>query len=260
MQAPARVHQRAPGAGLGVGLEQLALGVLQRVGQVAAQVQVAVDHGIEHAQHQVVRALRHAVAGARAVHAQPRVVGLALQEADRRLAARRVHADQQAVEDGKADGARIDALERLGRARTRRAGAMVVAVALSVGLDLGQRGQAPENHQVIDRGGVVARGVGGVGQVLRVHVQQRRATQALRGVLQLGQALREVGAVEVDPDKAVGRRRRGHGVGKAQAAGGEFDDVHVSALVVLVKMAFGACLAIASSYLFRSMRAASRAK
>ena len=70
------------------------------------------------------------------------------------------------------------------------------------------------------------RGVAVAGQVLHVQIQQRRAAQALRRGLQFGLAANELGAVEVDPDEAVGRRGVGQAVGEAQAAGGEFDDLH----------------------------------
>jgi hypothetical protein len=74
--------------------------------------------------------------------------------------------------------------------------------------------------------------MGVAGQVVDVQVEQRRAAQPLCRGLQLGQVVRQVGAVEIDPDEAVVRRAVRHGVGKAHAAGGEFDDVHPGAPVM----------------------------
>ena len=108
-----------------------------------------------------------------------------------------------------------------------------------VALHLGQRGQAAEDHHVVDGCRVVVRGVRIARQVLHVHVEQRRAAQALRGGLHVGQVAHEVGAVEVDPDKAVVRRALGRRIDKAQAAGGEFDDVH-GRRALWVKLAAGA--------------------
>ena len=51
-------------------------------------------------------------------------------------------------------------------------------------------------------------------------------TEFVRRQAELQAAAHELGAVEVDPDETVGRRGVGQAVGEAQAAGGEFDDLH----------------------------------
>jgi hypothetical protein len=211
----ARLHQRRPGLGGGALAQQQVLRGLQLARQRLAQFQVAVDHDVDQPQRQVGRALRQARARAGGVHAQARVGGQALDEADGHGAAGGVHADQQAVEHGKADRARVDAGGRVeGVARGGRRARFL------------GRGQAPEDHAVVDRGGVEVRGMGLVGQVARVQVQQGRAAQPLRQRLLLGQGGGVLGALQVHPHEAVGRRLRRHGVDEAQAAGGELDDVH----------------------------------
>jgi hypothetical protein len=82
--------------------EQLLLQLVELAGQQAAQLEVAVDHVVDHAQHQVGRAGRHA-------RAAPRASALASAAAAggeelAHLAVGRVHGQQHAVEDAKPTG------------------------------------------------------------------------------------------------------------------------------------------------------------
>lgn len=179
-----------------------------------------------------------AVARCHSIHAELGVRQKALDKAFGRKAAARVHADEQPVKNGKAHRARADSVEG-GQAAlgflARGAGQLAVVgldggLLLGFGAGLGLGGQAAEDHQVVDRGVVVVRRVGGAGQVLGVQLQQGRTAQLQRGLLQLRQRLGQFLAVQVHPDKAVRGRLRGQRVGKTQAVGGELDDLHVRGL------------------------------
>jgi hypothetical protein len=60
VQRQARIKQRAPVVKSGAGVDQLALPMVQLTRQLAAQVQIAIDHHANHAQHQIGRIGRYA--------------------------------------------------------------------------------------------------------------------------------------------------------------------------------------------------------
>ncbi|MDT4864222.1 hypothetical protein FQZ97_989740 [compost metagenome] len=134
-----------------------------------------------------------------------------------------MHGDQEAVEHREADRARADAAE----ARQRAVGVLVLAEFLA---HFFFRREAAEDHQVVDRGVVVVRGMGAVAQVLQVQVQQRGAAQHLRRLLQARQAGLHLVAVEEDPDEAAVGHPLRRLLEEAQRAGPELDDLHAAGL------------------------------
>ena len=219
MQLAARTHQRAPVDKARIGFEQLSLPVLELLGEFLAHVDVAVDHGVDHAQHQVGRAGGHAVARRDTVHAELGIAQSALDEVCGGVTAAWVHADEQPVKHHKPHRLGVDAIEG-GHAP---AGLDVRLAALPVvELDGGfllavqpcfkRRGQSPENNQVVNGGVVVVGAMARVAQVLAVQVQQHGAAQLLGRLLQQGLQGLDFGAVQKHPDKTVRRRLRRQGV------------------------------------------------
>jgi len=125
--------------------------MVQLSAQLAAQVQVTVDHVADDAQHHVGGAVGHATCTDRAHITRIVVYGAGQQAAGVGFAHRtvgRVHAQQDAVKHRKADWAGVNALQ------DRRARAFAVA-----GVDGGRVGalrQAAKHHQVVLRAEVVA--------------------------------------------------------------------------------------------------------
>jgi hypothetical protein len=203
--------------------EQLLLPVVELGIEHLAQLQGAVHHQVEHAQHQVRGTGGQAAAPGRAQPLGLHGIGqVALDERPRHVALGRVHRDQQAVEHDEADGARADAGE--GGQRRLAAGAVFADLRPHFGLG----GEPAEDHQVVDRGVVVVGRVRAVAQVLDVQVEQLRAAELFRGMLQGGQVLVEGIALQVDPDEARVGGLLGHRIEKAQRAPAELDDLHCS--------------------------------
>ena len=74
------------------------------------------------------------------------------------------------------------------------------------------------------------RRVNRTGQVLAMQVQHGRAAQALCGLLQARPVRVKLLPVKKNPDKSLGWRLRGKGVGEAQAVACKFNDLHVQRL------------------------------
>ena len=87
--------------------EELLLQLVELPGEEPAQLEVAVDHVVDHAQHQVGRAGRHARAGA-ALGGRRGLVLQPVGEELAHLAVGRMDGQQDAVEDDEADRAGVD--------------------------------------------------------------------------------------------------------------------------------------------------------
>ena len=182
MQRQARLQQRCPVVKARARAEQLGLPMVKLAGEFAAQIQVAVHHVADDAQHHVGRVARNAACtgGARIT----RVVAGGGQQAGgvgfAHRAVLRVHREQHPVEHRKTDGAGVDAPQH------RRA-ALPLAVGLGVGLGLSFIGacrQAAKHQHVVMRGEVKARGQLRVEQVGDMQVQKTSAGQGLQAGLE----------------------------------------------------------------------------
>ena len=209
VQCVARIEQRAPAVEIAARVEEFPLQVVELFGQQAPQLEVTVDHVVDHAQHQVGRARRHARTATRFG------AGLLLRQAVREVLAHhavgRVHGQQHAVEHREADWAGVDRGERC---------ACAAGVALA-GVDVRRRRagaccEAAEHQQVVPGGVVEVRGQLVVQQVGDVQVDELPASPALQRGLQQHTVDLELAARAADPQVAAGGRFFGQGFAGGQ--------------------------------------------
>ena len=156
--------------------------MIQLVRQFASQVQIAVHHVVDDAQHQVGRPAGQACAG-RAGFGRDRSQQLGGIGVKHRTAGR-VHGQQDIVKHSKADRAGVNAAQDR-RPATRAQVAQRQPRPAQVGLRL--TGRQPAEHQhIVLRGVVVVRGQLVVQQVGHVQIDQRGASQLVQGRLNLG--------------------------------------------------------------------------
>ena len=182
VQCQSRLQQRVPTVKARVWVEQFGLPVVQLAAQFAAQVQVTVDHVADDAQHHVGRAGGYAPCACRAqigcfgglrrgVCAGQQAAGVGFPHG----AVGGVNAQQNPVKHGKADRARVDAVQHgWARAFALSAHARCIGAALS---------QPPEHHQVVVRTVVKTRGQLGVQQVRHMQVHQAAPGELFECVL-----------------------------------------------------------------------------
>ena len=212
--------------------------MLQLTGEHLAQVQIAVDHGVDHAEREVSRADGQAVARRggvrwRSVQRKFGIRQKALDKTGCRVTAWRVHADETAVKHRKTHRLGADAVNG-GQALTASPGLAGLTVGITsgffvvvFGLSFSLRGQPPEDNQVVHRGRVVVRRVRRAGQVLAMQVQQRRAAQVQCRLLKHRLRRFKLMLLHEKPHKTIRWRLDRRRVYKSQAVGGEFNDLHV---------------------------------
>ena len=260
VQRQACFEQRVPVHKARPGLEQLVLPVIELAREVAAQVQVAIHHQVDDAQHQVGGAGRLPYTGCRAGAALVQIGGGGGQQARgvgiAHGAVGGVHRQQHMVKHGKPHRAGVDAAQHRGAAAPHRCHSRTFRVAWLGGGRQG--GQAAKNQQVVLRGVVVARWQLRIEQVRDMQVHHLQAGDGLQRGLDLAQLCAEDGACARHPEKPLAGWLARQRVQLDRATGVDVEDAHAAQFGV--KMASGAYWISANSYYFRSKRAASRAK
>ena len=177
MQAAPRVQQRPPVVETRVRVDEFALPMVQLVGQFTAQLQKAVHHLVDHAQHQVGRAGGQARAGGGCLDPGGAQQFGGISVTHRTIG--RVHRQQHLVKHGKTDRAGVNAFENRRPAAMGQLAQTRTGIAGLGGADLARaRCQTPEHQQVILRGEIVVRWQEGIEQVGDVQIDQLKATQA----------------------------------------------------------------------------------
>ena len=219
MQRVARFEQQAPVGKAARGFEQFMLQVAELPREQAAQVEVAVDDVIDHAQHELGRAGGHARAAAGVVACahgeQP------LREVVAHRAVRRMHADQHAVEHHEAHRAGVDGRQRATR-RVRRAVLFVDEEVLAAQ----PRSQPPHHQHVVPRGVVEVTGQLCVQQVRDMQVDELTAHPALQRRLHVDDGGLELAARAAQPQEAIGRQLLRPGVELGEALGRDVKEPH----------------------------------
>ena len=170
-------------------------------GQFAAQRQVAVDHLVDDAQHQIGRAGRqlHAVG--------PRLGRGGIEQSERIGVTHRavdgMHGQQHMVKDGKAHWAGVKPLEHRRAAALDQLGWRLVRLCQAVAAQAGS--QAPKHQRVVLRGVVVMRRQLVVQQVGHMQVHQLGAAQLLQRGLNGRQHDLKLAPSARNPDKALRR-------------------------------------------------------
>mmetsp|Transcript_9901 Transcript_9901/g.23198 ORF Transcript_9901/g.23198 Transcript_9901/m.23198 type:complete len:249 (+) Transcript_9901:846-1592(+) len=222
MQRVAAFQQQGPVVELAVLVQQHALQRAELTGQQTAQLQIAVDHVVDHAQHQVGRARRQPGAAARSGLVAPFGQSVELvREELAHLAIRRMHRHQHPVEHREADRAGVDGTQRaLGR------GQRAVFVVNEQVLAAGRCRQAPEHQHVVPGRVVEVRRQLVIDQVGHMQVDNVAAAPTHQCLLHAGLAHLELTPPVAHPQEASLGQRVGQGGQLLKAIGLDVKNPH----------------------------------
>jgi hypothetical protein len=201
--------------------------VVELAAQLAAQVQIAIDHVADDAQHHVGRAARHAPCSGRTRVCCIQALGAGQQAAGIGFAHRavsRVHAQEHTVKHGKADRAGVDAVQHGWSGAF--AGLQVQAVARRDLGAVGPLGQPAEHHQVVVRAEVKARWQLGVEQVRDMQIDQGLTGEIFQCVLDRPQFGPEGLAGTGDPEVTLIGQLFRQGLGGLNVCAREAENPH----------------------------------